>query len=646
MSLSKQLYLGLVLVLTIVFTVTLWINITNTKNFISQQLSVHAQDAATSLGHTIQADSESANDPELYQAIAEVRMNVIFDSGYYQDITLVDHNSNVIYRLTNTSQNDAIPTWFINLFPIDAPSGTTEFLINWQHPRTLSLTTHPGHAYKQLWQSSKDILWMIIGLFIFAGSLVFILLKAITTPIQRAANQADQICQGNFVLVDKLPKPKELNLFVNAMNRMSSTLKNMFHELTQQTEKYRQFAFVDELTQIPNRRAFNNQLDSVFASQEKAVSGLVYIIRLTGLNDVNKSLGYSAGDEYVLQAAEIICRHISTNDKLYRIGGADFAVISEGQPLQEGQYVIEQLVTDFSKAPTRNNLSHFAHIGVTTLTPNKDQRQVMAEADDALSQAQLSNKAWAFAREVSIPQETMDWKEHLEELLNKDAIKLVAQPIKNVESQIQYYEIFARLDDAGKEVSMSQLMLVADKYGLTSVFDKQVVAKCLDILSSNPLNIAINVSNASLCDQSFTSWLLNVLAQVKPLCPYITFEISEHCIANQVEATVSLVNQLKNLGCKVTLEHFGSTTASFTHLTQLKPDFVKIDGSYCQQIIESKENQLFIQSLVNIAHNLNIQVIAELIEDAQQLAELSALFVDYFQGYYIGKPNNIGGKTK
>jgi len=181
-------------------------------------------------------------------------------------------------------------------------------------------------------------------------------------------------------------------------------------------------------------------------------------------------------------------------------------------------------------------------------------------------------------------------------------------------------------------------MAVAERLNLADQFDQLVIEKALNQLRQLKSPIAINLSAASLGHQNFGLWFINELSTYKELCQYLTFEISEQSLIQHADSVCKLTKQLKALGCSITLEHFGASTSSFTHLMAIQPENVKIDGSYSQDIQNSAENQLFVQSLVNIAHSLQINVIAELVEDEEQLQQLQSLFVDNFQGYFIEKP--------
>ena len=649
MSLSKQLYLGLIFVLTLVFISTLWINVVNTSDYINKQLASHAQDTATSLGLSIKPFIANPDDLPMVDGM----INAIFDHGYYQQVILKSNTGEIILEKINPKEMDAVPLWFMKLFPLSPPIGTTEIHAGWVKPKTLEIISHPGFAYAKLWESAKNSTWMILGLFLVAGAMVFVLLKTITDPIKRAAKQADEICQGHFVQVTDIPRPIELNLFVNAMNRMSRILQKMFDELTQQTSKYQRFAYIDELTGIANRRAFNNEFESLLANKEHKGTGFLLIIRLSSLDSVNKSHGYVAGDKYVTQAVSIINEVLNKSEdhhsqKVYRLAGADFAVILQDCSEQECRQSVLDLMSQFNQKFTRSSSdkegtdlpNSFAHIGMTNYSTDSDMSQVLVHADNALLEASTDKNGWCLSDKTLPAQGNMTWKKELDQLLQQDKVVFAAQAIRNGKNEILYHELFARFSHTQEHtpIPMSQLMQVAKQHNLTQEFDKLVINKALEYLNNFPEPVALNLSPASLGQDEFCEWLIKTLDTFKPLCQYLTFEISEQALIKHADKVCIFAENIKRQGCKLTLEHFGASTSSFTHLMRIKPNHVKIDGSYCQRIDLSTENQMFVQSLVNIAHSLHINVIAELIETEAQHKQLADLFVDYFQGFYIDKP--------
>jgi diguanylate cyclase (GGDEF)-like protein len=647
MSLSKQLYLGLTLVLALVFVSTLWINVDNTRSYINSQLASHAQDTATSLGLSIKPFIGNPDDSPMVEGM----INAIFDNGYYQSFSLKDNTGALILERNNPMVFDSVPAWFVGLFPLTPPKASTEIYDGWVNPKILQITSHPGFGYEQLWQSAIKSSWMILALFIIAGTLVSFILKTITAPIKKAAEQANAICKGDFVQVSEIPKPIELNLFVNAMNRMSYILQNMFNELTKQTEKYQKVAFIDELTGLANRRAFNNKFEALLLNKEAANSGSIMIIRLSNLDTVNKSIGYLAGDEYINTAVGII------NDVLdplnnyakniaYRLAGSDFAITLQDSDKETSQKVAQTLIAKFNQAGNQaeltSQLNSFAHIGITGFSSELKIADVLTKADNALLGALSDKNGWQFATNDAIVQGNTLWKSQLEQLLASDSVTFVAQAIKNKKQELLYHELYARFNHTQDKtpIPMGQLMAVAERLNLADRFDQLVIQKALQQVKQLKSPIALNLSAASLGHQGFCSWLVNELSAYKGICKDLTFEISEQSLIQHADSVCLLSKKLKALGCRITLEHFGASTSSFTHLLAIQPENVKIDGSYSQDIQSSTENQLFVQSLVNIAHSLNINVIAELVENKEQLLQLQSLFVDNFQGYHIEKPQS------
>jgi diguanylate cyclase (GGDEF)-like protein len=652
MSLSRQLYLGLTLVLFLVFLGSLWINVDNTRYYINSQLASHSQDTATSLGLSIKPFIGNPDDLPMVDGM----MNAIFDSGYYQTMLLRSNTGDVILSKSNPMKFDNVPSWFVSLFPLEPPKSFTEVHDGWVKPKTLEVISHPGIGYEQLWRSAIKSTGMIMVLFVIAGTLVSLLLKTITDPIKKAAKQADEICQGNFSQVNDIPKPLELSLFVNAMNRMSRVLQTLFNELTKQTETYQKVAYIDELTSVANRRAFNNQFQALLVNKEQDVMGFLIIIRLSSLGKVNKNNGYTAGDDYVKMAASIINTILNDSTLInkansYRLTGADFAITLPNMDKENCHHLASQLMKKFNEVGNQFDQhtypNDFAHIGITDFSTSRCMTDILMQADTALITALADKQGWQFASKTEIQHGNTLWKNELEKLLKNEKLTFLSQNINNNKGELLYKEIYARFNhtETGMLLPTGHLMAIAQRVDLAHEFDKLVIRKVIELHKGSTTPIALNLNPASLAHFSFCQWLIDIFTEDHALGPLFIFEISEQSLIQHASNVCYLSHQLKGLGCKITLEHFGASTSSFTQLMNVKPDYVKVDGSYCQEITTSSENQLFFQSLVNIAHSLHIQVIAELIETAEQQKQLKSLFVDHFQGYHIGKPELWSGKA-
>jgi diguanylate cyclase (GGDEF)-like protein len=642
MSLSRQLGLSLLLLLCCVFIGTLWINVNNTRDFVAQQLASHSQDTATSLGLSIAPYLGNEEDIP----IVDTMMNAIFDRGYYLSMTLKDLDGQVILEKSNPDQPESIPTWFTALFPLSPPTSQTEINTGWNIAGTLDVVSHPGIGYQQLWNNAKQSLSMIAAIFIVAILLVLLLVKVITTPILAVVSQAKAISQRKFEQVKNIPNTPELREFVVAINSMSGMLSKIFEQLTDQAQRYRQFAYTDGLTGVGNRRAFTLALDNLLADSELQPTGFLLLVRLSSLAQVNREFGAANGDAYIKSVCEILNKQASEPDtslSVFRINGADFALLLEDTDPTHCQQLATLLVTHFEDIEKSEFSLGTAHVGISRYNYTDKRNLVVEHADSALASAETMTQKWQMASNLEIVQSNSAWREQLKTLVENGRVNFVAQPIKNWTENTVYKEWFARfsLPDQDTPLPMAQLIPASIRLDYAQQLDEMVILGAIKGLKNNAHSIGINISRSSLANSHFHQWLLNALPKDGALCSKLVLEIPERALVNQLSGLNELVEKLKLKGVRVTVERFGAQLAAVTHLRKLRPDYLKIDGRFTRNIDSEPDNQLFVQSLVNIAHGLNIKVIAEVVETELEAQCLQGLFVDFVQGFNIASPKPI-----
>ncbi|MDO6712197.1 EAL domain-containing protein [Aliiglaciecola sp. 2_MG-2023] len=639
MPLSRQLGLSLLLVLCCVFIGSIWINVSKTREFVTQQLSSHAQDAATSLGLSISPYMGEESDIP----VIETMVNAIFDSGYYLSITLKDLDDNTLLEKLNPSQIDTVPNWFIDLFPLNPPVAKTQINSGWSIVGSLSVISNPGIGYKQLWNNTKQTMLMFAVIFILALLFNLYLVKIITTPIKAVVSQATSISQRRFDQINPLPRTPELREFVLAINKMSAMLSKIFTQLADQAERYRQFAYTDSLTGADNRRAFKLTLTNMLADIEHQPNGYVFIVRLNSLAHVNKQYGVQNGDAYIKAVWKILNQHAIEPDStvsIYRISGADFAVIIEDNDLENCQQLADSFVNQFNDIEKTEFAQGTAHIGISKFSYGDNFTKVLESADSALASALELPKKWQIASNLDIRQSNAIWRDQLQLLVTEGSINFVAQPIQSWDGQIIYKEWFARftLPNTLSPLPMAQLIPASMRLDFSQQLDEMVIRDAINQLNVHSDTIGINVTRSSLAKQRFHQWLIDELPQESALCARIVVEIPERALVNHLQGLDKLVAKLKSKGVRITVERFGAQLAAVSHLQKIRPDYLKIDGRYTRQIHNEPDNQLFVQTLVSIAHGLNIKVISEVVETELEARCLQELFVDHVQGFYISKP--------
>jgi diguanylate cyclase (GGDEF)-like protein len=642
MPLSRQLGLSILLVLLCVFIGTLWINVNNTRDFIAEQLSSHSQDTATSLGLSIAPYLGNEEDVP----IVDTMMNAIFDRGYYLSMILKDLDGKIILEKANPEQLESVPDWFINMFPLSPPVSQTEINTGWNIAGTLSVVSHPGTGYQQLWNNTKQSLSMIAAIFILAILLVFLLVKVITTPILAVVEQAKAISQRKFDLVEKIPRTPELRDFVIALNSMSAILSKIFEQLTDQAQRYRQFAYTDGLTGVGNRRAFTLALDNVLADAELQASGYLLLVRLSSLAQVNKEFGAASGDAYIASVCNILNNQACNPDaelSVFRVNGADFALLLENTDPLHCQQLASLFVKHFGDIEKSEFSMGTAHVGISRFSYGDKKGWVLEQADSALASAESMEQKWQMASNLDIIQSNSAWRDQLLSLVQDGSVDFVAQPINNWSKETVYSEWFGRftLLGASEHIPMAQLVPASIRLDYAQQLDEMVIKTALIELKNKSHDIGLNLSRTSLANSKFCQWLLDTLPSDSELCARLVIEIPEKALVNQLSGLDKLVEALKLKGVRITVERFGAQLAAVTHLRNIRPDFLKVDGRFTHNIDKEPDNQLFVQSLVNIAHGLNIKVIAELVETEEEAQCLQSLFVDYIQGYYICTPESV-----
>lgn len=641
MRLSTQLSTSLLVFLILVFAGSFFINVKLTREYVNEQLATHAQDTATSLGLSITPYLGDANG----LIVAETMVNAIFDRGFYQYITITDMEGNLLIERRNPNTVDTVPTWFTDIVEVNPPVEKTELNDGWTMAGELAVQSHPGLANETLWESVKQSAFMFFAAFVFAYIALLFIITAITKPLRIVVNKIEDIQNQKFSHINYKPFTKELSFITQAVNRLSSSVEVMFKELTQKAEQFRIQAFEDSLTGVQNRSAFTRHMNALLSKTATSDDGYVMLIRLAQLNAINMTLGAQEGDNYVTAVAKELKDFTSSIQEtafLFRVSGADFVLVTEAMAKQDCEARLKVLSTTLSHCNPLKDGSKAVWIGAAQFNDEQSFSEIMENADSALMAATKQPNGWQFASELTYIHSNTAWKERLNQVLEQQYADILIQPVMNVEENTPaYYEAFARFKetDSGNAIPMTQLIPASERLNLIPEVDKLVVSLVLSKLTKSSRDVAINIANASLASASFRQWLLGLLNQNAALCTHLIFELEDSALIHHKDDAILFCKSLVNLGCKITIEHFGDNLASLAGLRAIQPHFVKISGKLTKDIHADQDSQLFVSSLLSIARGLSISIIAELVENEAESVALTRLDVVYQQGFYFAKPS-------
>jgi diguanylate cyclase (GGDEF)-like protein len=651
MTLSRQLIILITVLLVLVFAGTFFISVQNTRAYLESQLESHAQDTATSLGLSI---SKHMADGDL--ATITAMTDAIFDRGYYRLVVVQDMRGEALVERKLALDLEGVPGWFIEQFPLSTPVGEAIVMSGWIQAGKVVVQSHPGFAYRQLWQNSVQIFWWFLVSALVVLLLGLLSLQLVLKPLRQIEQQANAIVNREFPIIDRLPKTMDLRRIVLAMNRMSTKVKQMIEKLERLTEGLHRQASRNPVTDLTNKRSFHNTMTNLFASPEECLTGVLALIQINNLKEINETQGYQAGDELLKQTAEALQSVAQSHPKrhLAHLNGGDFALFVEDMPLAEAAKLGENLssvlsgLADSSHAESQD----MGHIGLAAYNAPQSLSELLSQADMSLRTAQSEGaNSWHLYKPGEIDATSIrggsDWQDTIQNALVTDRFILQFQPVFACDDNtILHHEVYVRImeDDGQGEVQLLSAGLFiphADRLGLTPEIDQMVIAKVVKRLqdeASQDTRYAINISPISLKNKDFVKWLELLLSEKSALANRLVFEMPEYGAVTQLDNVSSFNDLVRRHGAAFSLDHFGRSHSAFGYLKTIKVDFLKIDGSYLWELQNSTENQFFIQALVDIAHGLEIKVVAEAVETEQVWGIVQRLNLEGGQGYFLGKP--------
>lgn len=426
-------------------------------------------------------------------------------------------------------------------------------------------------------------------------------------------------------------------------------------EKRQNETELRWLAAHDPLTELYNRKKLKSQFEhilkqAIFNDQQ----GILMVLDLDHFKDINDSCGHNIGDQLLKNVAKVLAEISRDNDVLARLGGDEFAIILPETDLDEAftlcEHISQQLhALHFEFEQVRYSIS--SSIGIVPFPLNDfSVDRLLSSADLAMYQAKSHGKdTWhLFTFDDMLGkqlQERMRWKQKIEDALSEDRFVLYFQPIMQIQNQkVSHYEVLLRMQDEDGQVHAPGMFIeIAEQTGLIHRIDHYVLEKGIAKLAEleqqgKNITLSLNLSAHAMLDAELIPLLKRLLQQYRASPGYLLFELTETAAVADINQARQLMREMRDLGCRFSIDDFGSGFASFRYLRELPVDVVKIDGMFITHITENNDDKLFVEALVTVAKGMGKNTVAEFVENAETLAVLAELGVDYAQGYYIGKP--------
>jgi diguanylate cyclase (GGDEF)-like protein/PAS domain S-box-containing protein len=418
----------------------------------------------------------------------------------------------------------------------------------------------------------------------------------------------------------------------------------------------------DPLTGLINRREFERRLDEAMddAHTEEAVHMLFYM-DLDRFKAVNDSCGHLAGDNMLREVASLIKEQVRDSDFVGRLGGDEFGALLIGCPIDKARQLASDIcnaIADYRFVWKDKIFNIGISIGLVEISHISGTLQdVMSAADSACYVAKQEGRGKVHvysARDEAVARERgeIQWLRRLQTALHEDKFMLAVQPIIAMSGAADSgpaFEVLIRLPDGqGRPADTAEFLRPAERYQLMPQIDRWVVNAALTALSSGEIKIAsgrscaLNLSGQTLGDESFLSFVVEALDRTGVSPASICFEVTEKAILSNVQHAQRFIEVLHGIGCEFSLDDFGSGMGSFSSLKHLPIDYLKIDGTYTQNLQADEVNQEMVMAMIKLARTMQFRIVAEEVEHQEDFDWLRSVGVDFVQGHFVEPPAPLG----
>ena len=462
----------------------------------------------------------------------------------------------------------------------------------------------------------------------------------------------------NMILKDHNEKVQAFFLTIqnitSDINKASSLKRNLFifiilsmiflwvvlnYYLNYYIKNIKTMLFSDELTGLASRNALVEEL------RETSNSSRLFLIDINSFKNINEIYGVYSGNDILKQMGEEVNKIALLHTmQAFRISSDEFVLFSRVSQRESEKDLLQEIYTTLTnKNFILKDLNILLDIDISIGAAYGDSVS-LEKVDMALKNARKKHLHYMiYSPDIDTKKDTkktLKVKEDIRNAIENNNIIPFFQPIVNADGVVIKYEALMRMAklDNGKQKIMppSYFLDLSFKFNLYPQLSKIIISKSFKAIENTNRLISINLAPSDLIDISMNKYILNYLKNSKNP-EQIIIEITENEDITDFEIIKKFIYEIKKTGAKIAIDDFGTGYANYTHIFELKPDYIKIDGTLIKDIITNKDNQAFVKTIITLAKELNVKTIAEYVHSKEVFELVKSYGVDEFQGFYFGQ---------
>jgi diguanylate cyclase (GGDEF)-like protein len=632
MSLYKQLWLAVILLMALAFSGSFLLTTKSAQNYLTEQLQLKNFDNATSLALSL----SQQNDPVLRELLIAAQ----FDNSHYEFIRLMGLTDSILVE-HGSDKTVLAPTWFMSLFPIEATPGIAQVTNGWQQIGTLSLKSDSRFAYGEMWVSTQLMFLYFLAGALFSGLIGNRLLKVILKPLNDVVDQSKAIGERRFITI-KEPKTLEYRLLVQSMNNLSGRVKQLLDTEGGSLQELRKEAETDSITGLLNREAFMQQLSTLLNQGNENTEGSLVLLRLQHLAELNRSEGRDVIDS-LLQNIGASLNDLADQcegSMAGRLNGSDLVLLLPG--CEQTEKTAQRIHEDIQRISTQMQLENPLTIpAAASIYSSEDSLPLlMTRIDAALASAEQEQRSCLKMADIhgTVPGTcTLEcWHKLVASTIENQNCELITTPVTDASKQTLYMRNLPLIyTETGEKVSYQELHPWLSRLKLSPQLDLQVMDRALASLNDTPQPLSVSFSAQLLDDENSQQALLAMIKAAPKKATQLRIGFPEYGAYQHLESLQNLCSELQTLGCRVGIEQVGPDIASIGNLSGLGVDYVMVDEMSIHDINDNNARQIFLRGLCSISHSIGLSVIADGIRTEDEWRTAIKLGIDACTGSYF-----------